>query len=96
VKTWANLDAIVGEMQHDRAITMQRHEKVVRPATADRSALQRFVEAVVAFSDEPGPENLERYLAASRSLEEARLSGLENLAQGPDEGGLARTPSRAA
>jgi hypothetical protein len=26
-----------------------------------------------AFSDEPGPANLERYLGASRSLEEARL-----------------------
>jgi hypothetical protein len=27
---------------------------------------------VVAFSDDPGPANLERYLRASRSLEESR------------------------
>lgn len=96
MKTRANLDAIVGEMQHDRAIAMQRHEKLRGPTTPDRSALQQFVEAVVAFSDEPGEANLERYLAASRSLEEARLSGLENIAQEADEGALAPTPSRAA
>ncbi|MDP9307918.1 MAG: hypothetical protein M3P15_06385, partial [Actinomycetota bacterium] len=60
-----------------------------------RDALQHFVEAVVAFSDEPSQTNLERYLAASRSLEEARLSGIEGLAEGRD-GSLARTPSRAA
>lgn len=83
-------------MQDDLAIAASRHEKPVRPPTADRDALQQFVDAVVAFSDEPGQANLERYLAASRSLEKARLSALENLAQGPGEGGLARTPSRAA
>jgi hypothetical protein len=88
-------DAIVGEMQDDLAIAVQRHEKVAQPATADRDTLQQFVDAVVAFSDEPGQANLERYLAASRSLEEARLSALENLAHGPDEAGFARTPSRA-
>jgi hypothetical protein len=83
-------------MQDDLAIAVQRNEKLAQPATADRDALQQFVDAVVAFSEEPGQANLERYLAASRSLEEARLSALENLAQGPGEGGLARTPSRAA
>lgn len=35
-------------------------------------AVERFVEAVVAFSDDPGPANLERYLRASRSLEDSR------------------------
>jgi hypothetical protein len=40
--------------------------------TAER-AFRLFAEALQAFSDEPGPENLERYLAASRLLEESRL-----------------------
>jgi len=79
VKTCVNRDAIVGEMQDDLAIAVQRHQKLVQPATGDRGALQQFVDAVLAFSDEPGQANLERYLAASRSLEEARLSGLESL-----------------
>jgi hypothetical protein len=36
------------------------------------AAVEHFVDAVVAFSDDPGPANLERYLRASRSLEESR------------------------
>ena len=60
-------------MPDDLGIAVQRHEELERPPTADRDALRQFVVAVVAFSDEPGPVNLERYLAASRSLEEARL-----------------------
>jgi hypothetical protein len=42
-----------------------------RRFTGDR-AFRLFADAVVAFSNDPGPENLERYLAASRRLEEAR------------------------
>lgn len=42
---------------------------------AERTALRQFVDAVLAFSKDPGPANLERYLAASRSLEESRRSG---------------------
>jgi len=38
----------------------------------ERGALQDFVDAVLALSDDPEPANLERYLAASRSLEESR------------------------
>jgi hypothetical protein len=38
------------------------------------AAVEYFVDAVVAFSDDPGPANLERYLRASRSLEESRRS----------------------
>jgi hypothetical protein len=45
-----------------------------RPLPGERSAHRQFVDAVVAFSDDPGPENLERYLAASRLLEESRDS----------------------
>ena len=73
MKTRVSGAAIVGEMPDDLAIAVQRHEKLFRPPTADRDALRQFVDAVVAFSDEPGTANLERYLAASRSLEEARL-----------------------
>lgn len=64
---------MVGEMPDDLGIAVQRHEKLVRPSAEDRDALRQFVDAVVAFSDDPVPANLERYLAASRSLEEARL-----------------------
>lgn len=38
------------------------------------AAVENFVDAVVAFSDDPSPTNLERYLRASRSLEESRRS----------------------
>jgi hypothetical protein len=41
---------------------------------AERSAFRQFVDAVLAFSENPGPANLERYLAASRSLEKSRRS----------------------
>jgi hypothetical protein len=37
---------------------------------AQRQAFREFAEAVHAFSDDPGPFNLARYLAASRALEE--------------------------
>jgi hypothetical protein len=33
---------------------------------------QMFVEAVLALSDDPRSENVERYLAASRALEDSR------------------------
>ena len=39
-----------------------------------RGAHRQFVDAVHAFSDDPGPANLERYLAASRALEESKRS----------------------
>jgi len=38
----------------------------------ERSVHEQFVQAVHAFSDDPGPANLARYLAASRSLEESQ------------------------
>jgi hypothetical protein len=40
-----------------------------------RSAHRQFLDAVLAFSDDPGPENLVRYLAASRDLERTKRSG---------------------
>jgi hypothetical protein len=36
------------------------------------SAVRRFVEAVRALSDDPRPENVERYLLASHALEGPR------------------------
>jgi hypothetical protein len=38
----------------------------------ERRAFRLFGDALLAFSDDPGPDNLERYLAASRGLEESR------------------------
>jgi hypothetical protein len=36
------------------------------------SAIRAFVEAVLALSDDPRPENVERYLVASHALEDSR------------------------
>jgi hypothetical protein len=47
--------------------------KRARPAQEQRAFL-RFVEAVHDFSDDPGPANLERCLAASWALEQSRLA----------------------
>jgi hypothetical protein len=41
-------------------------------AASEYSALRRFVDAVLALSDDPQPENVERYLVASRALEDSR------------------------
>jgi hypothetical protein len=41
---------------------------------AEQRAVQQFVDAVLDFSEDPGPVNLVRYLAASRALEELRQS----------------------
>jgi len=70
VKTREDLDAIVSDVQHDRSRKVPRRERF--GARAERSSVRQFVEAVLAFSVDPGPANLERYLAASRSLEESR------------------------
>jgi hypothetical protein len=40
--------------------------------TDERSAVRRFFEAVLALSDDPRPENVERYLVASSALENSR------------------------
>jgi hypothetical protein len=44
-----------------------------------RSAVRRFVESVRALSDDPRPENVERYLLASRALEASRSKGKRRL-----------------
>lgn len=40
----------------------------------DSSTLRVFVEAVLALSDDPAQSNVERYLRASRLLEDSRLA----------------------
>jgi hypothetical protein len=52
-------------MQHDRRSEAPRL----------RSAHRQFLDAVLAFSDDPGPENLVPYLAANRDLERSKRSG---------------------
>jgi hypothetical protein len=67
-------------MQHDPltktnpALPMMATWTLALPVPAEQSAHRQFVDAVVAFSEDSGPENLERYLAASRLLEESRAS----------------------
>jgi hypothetical protein len=43
--------------------------KVVAHGPSQPEALRHFTAVVVAFAADPGPANLERYLAASRALE---------------------------
>jgi hypothetical protein len=38
----------------------------------EEGAVRQLVDAVLAFADDPGSENLQRYLAVSRELEESR------------------------
>ena len=59
MKTRGGLAAIVDGVQH-------------MPTVAERLAHRQFAEALAAFAVDPGPDNLDAYLAASRSLEEAR------------------------
>jgi hypothetical protein len=41
-------------------------------AAPEPSTVRRFVEAVLTLSDNPRQENVERYLVASRALEDSR------------------------
>jgi hypothetical protein len=43
--------------------------------------VRAFVQAVLALSDDPCPENIKRYLVASRALEETRSSGKSRLSR---------------
>jgi hypothetical protein len=45
---------------------------VARLAPVEESPVERFVEAVLALSNDPSAVNVARYLAASRRLEESR------------------------
>jgi len=40
-----------------------------------RRALVRFRDALVDFADDPSPDNVERYLAASQALDATRARG---------------------
>ncbi len=52
-----------------------KHGQRTGTLSTARRAQRLFADAVLAFSDDPGPANLERYLAASRALEESRRAG---------------------
>jgi hypothetical protein len=58
----------VGDVQGDRSHAVRRAP--LAPAT--RRAFRQFVDAVLALSDDPEPANVERYLEASRTLDESR------------------------
>jgi hypothetical protein len=44
----------------------------VQHRLAEQDAVRDFVDAVLALSDDPGPTNLQHYLAVSQKLEESR------------------------
>jgi hypothetical protein len=46
--------------------------RIAEGLSPEPSPVRRFVEAVLAVSEDPQPENVERYLVASRALEESR------------------------
>jgi hypothetical protein len=43
--------------------------------TPASSSVRRFVEAVLAVSEDPQPDNVARYLVASNALEDSPASG---------------------
>jgi hypothetical protein len=43
-----------------------------KPEPPHPDAVRKMVAAVVALSEDPGPKNVGRYLAASRALEDSR------------------------
>jgi hypothetical protein len=48
------------------------HLDRLRGIAEEGEAVRRFVEAVLALSDNSRPENVERYLVASSALEDSR------------------------
>jgi len=54
-------------VQHEHPDLLRRSAEVHEP-----SAVRRFVDAVLALSDDPRPDNVERYLIESRALEDSR------------------------
>ena len=66
-----------------------------RDPLSHEAAVDHFVDAVVAFSDDPGPANLELYLEASRSLEESRGGQERRKRFSGTPGGLAQRSAAA-
>jgi hypothetical protein len=77
--------------------TRARLQAIVRDVQADQpNNVQKFIDAVHALSDDPGPANLQRYLAVSRELEESprpRESAAQEVRARPRDRG--RRPARA-
>jgi hypothetical protein len=59
-------------------------------STEARAAFIRFRDAVIEFSDNPSPDNVRRYLAASRALSASRSQ------RSPVKGTRPRRPPLAA
>jgi hypothetical protein len=62
-----------GLTARDREYMLHEHPGPLRriPEVHKPSAVRRFVDAVLALSDDPRPDNVERYLLASRALEDS-------------------------
>ena len=76
MKPWAHLGAIVRDVQRSQLANTSPQEPAqliarVR-APRERSAVREMIEAVVALCGDPCPANVERYLAASRAVEDVR------------------------
>ena len=57
--------------------------------------IREFVDAVLALSDDPGPANLQRYLAVSQELEESRRPRQSATQVRPRPRDRGRRPARA-
>ena len=55
----------------DDAGELTRDGARMQSSLSHRRAKWEFAEAVHAFTEDPGPANLERYLAASKALEKS-------------------------
>jgi hypothetical protein len=53
----------------------------VAPAAEARTALRLFVQAVRAFAEDTSDANVDRYLVASRELEDSRRTGRGELSR---------------
>jgi uncharacterized protein HemY len=70
-KTYGFARAKVRQMQLEHLDGLRIAEEGEFPAS-EHAAIRRFVEAVRALSDDARPENVDRYLVASRALDDSR------------------------
>jgi len=61
-----------GKLRAREGVRMRLEHSDLAFVAPELRAVRRFVEAVRALSDNPQPENVERYLLASRALEQPR------------------------
>ena len=68
-------------VQHEHLDLLRRSAEVPKPL-----GMRRFFEAVLALSDDPRPESVERYLIASRALEDSRSKNVAPESRGLTKG----------